>query len=68
MKNLFFTRVFVSFVFVLSVVTLFYVFIVPMPSMYTSRDGIPYFTPNVIDPITGDTIKIKKLVQHYKGS
>jgi len=51
----------------LSIATLFYVFIVPMPSMHISRDGIPHFTPNVIDPISGETIQIKKLVQHFKG-
>jgi hypothetical protein len=67
MQQLFLTRVFVSVVCVLSIATLFYVFIVPMPSMYTSQDGIPHFTPNVIDPLTGDTIRIKRLVQYYKG-
>ena len=67
MQQLFLTRVFVTVICALSVATLLYVFIVPMPTMYTSSDGIPHFTPNVIDPITGDTISIKRLVQHYKG-
>ena len=67
MQQLFLTRVFVTVVCALSIATLFYVFTVPMPSMYTSRDGIPHFTPNVIDPITGETIRLKRLVQHYKG-
>jgi hypothetical protein len=47
--------------------TLLYVFIFPMPSMETSRDGIPHFTPDVIDPLTGKTLEIKMLVKHYKG-
>ena len=67
MKQLYLIRVFVAVVCTLCIATLFYVFIVPMPSMYISRDGIPHFTPNVIDPVTGGTISIKRLVQHYKG-
>jgi len=67
MRQLFLTRAFVTFVCALSIATLFYVFIVPMPSMFTSSDGIPHFTPNVIDPVSGETIRIKKLVQHFKG-
>ena len=67
MQQLLLTRAFVIVVCVLSVATLFYVFIVPMPSMHTSRDGIPHFTPNVINPVTGETIRIKILVQHFKG-
>ena len=67
MQQLLLTRAFVTIVCILSVATLFYVFIVPMPSMYTSRDGIPHFTPNVINPITGETIRIKRLVRHFKG-
>ena len=67
MQHLLLTRIFVTVVSAISIATLFYVFIVPMPSMYTSQGGIPHFTPNVIDPLTGDTIRIKRLVQHYKG-
>jgi hypothetical protein len=67
MQQLFLTRVFVTLICALSIATLFYVFIVPMPSMHKSRDGIPHFTPNVIDPITGETISIKRLVLHFKG-
>ena len=67
MQQLFLTRAFVTVVCALSIATLLYVFIVPMPSMHISRDGIPHFTPNVIDPISGETIRIKKLVQHFKG-
>ena len=67
MQQLFLTRAFATFVCALSIATLFYVFIVPMPSMFTSSDGIPHFTPNVIDPVSGETIRIKKLVQHFKG-
>ncbi|MBC8258254.1 MAG: hypothetical protein H8E38_04505 [SAR324 cluster bacterium] len=67
MIKLFLTRFFVALTFALSLATLLYVFIVPMPSMKTSRDGIPHFTPNVVDPITGDTLQIRMLVKHYKG-
>ena len=67
MHDLLLTRVFVTTICALSIVTLFYVFFVPMPSMHRSSEGIPHFTPNVIDPITGETIQIKKLVKHFKG-
>ena len=63
----FLTRFFVGVTFALSMATLIYVFIFPMPSMETSRDGIPHFTPDVIDPLTGKTLEIKMLVKHYKG-
>jgi hypothetical protein len=67
MRDLFLTRFFVTAVCALSIATLFYVFFVPMPSMHRSNDGIKHFTPNVINPVTGETIRIKKLVRHFKG-
>ena len=36
-------------------------------SLRTTRDGVPYFTPAVIHPDTGEAITIEELVEHYKG-
>ena len=48
-------------------VALVYVFIYLMPSMYSSREGLPHITTNVIYPLVGDSIDITMLVKHYKG-
>ncbi len=39
----------------------------PPASMKVNRDGVPYFTPPVIDPATGKPIPVEVLVRHYKG-
>ncbi len=39
----------------------------PPASMKVTRDGVPYFTPPVIDPTTGKPIPVDVLVRHYKG-
>lgn len=39
----------------------------PPPGMKTTRDGVPYFTPPVIHPVTGKPLAVETLVQHYKG-
>ncbi|MEW6133685.1 MAG: hypothetical protein AB1591_11065 [Pseudomonadota bacterium] len=39
----------------------------PPASLKLTRDGVPHFTPPVIDPVTGQTIPVETLVRHYKG-
>jgi hypothetical protein len=39
----------------------------PPASMKVTRDGVPYFTPPVIDPATGKPVPVEVLVRHYKG-
>ncbi|MCF8177571.1 MAG: hypothetical protein K9J74_03605 [Sulfuritalea sp.] len=39
----------------------------PPPGMKATRDGVPYFTPPVINPISGETVPVETLVRHYKG-
>ncbi|MCL6555719.1 MAG: hypothetical protein K6T56_05075 [Burkholderiales bacterium] len=39
----------------------------PPASMKVTKDGVPYFTPPVIDPITGKPLPVETLVRHYKG-
>ena len=39
----------------------------PPPGMKATSDGVPYFTPPVIHPVTGQPVPVEALVQHYKG-
>lgn len=39
----------------------------PPPGLKADRNGIPYFTPPVTHPITGEAIPVDTLVRHYKG-
>ena len=34
-------------------------------SLRMSRDGVPFFTPAVIHPDTGEAIPMETLVEHY---
>ncbi len=36
-------------------------------SLHVSRDGIPFFTPDVIHPYTGKPISVDELVDHFKA-
>ena len=63
----FFMRAFVGLVVLLSIAGLTYVYTVPMESMQVSRDGVPYFTPPVINPETGEPVAVDTLVRHFKG-
>lgn len=44
-----------------------YVYVKPPESMRVNRDGVPYYTPPVVNPMTGEAIAVEQLVQHYKG-
>lgn len=39
----------------------------PPPGMKATRDGVPYFTPPVVHPVSGEAIPVERLVWHYKG-
>ncbi|WP_131109780.1 hypothetical protein [Sulfuricystis thermophila] len=39
----------------------------PPPGMKATKDGVPYFTPPVVHPVTGEAIPLETLVRHYKG-
>ena len=58
---------FVGLVILLSLGSLTYVYTTPIESMKNTRDGVPYFTPSVINPETGNPITVDTLVRHYKG-
>ena len=37
------------------------------PGMHVTRDGVPYLSPPVVNPATGEAVPLERLVQHYKG-
>jgi hypothetical protein len=44
-----------------------FVYVKPPQSMKLTRDGVPYLSPPVAHPVTGEAIPLERLVQHYKG-
>lgn len=44
-----------------------YVYLWPPEGMRVSREGVPYFSPPVAHPVTGEPIPLEVLVNHYKG-
>jgi hypothetical protein len=39
----------------------------PPSGMKATKDGVPYFTPPAIHPITGEAVPVETLVRHYRG-
>ena len=37
------------------------------PALHMTRDGVPFFTPAVIHPDTGESIPVGTLVRHFKA-
>ena len=60
-------RIFAAAVTALSLGVLIYVYAFPPPSMATNRYGVPFFTPDVVNPETGEAIRIDELVRHFRG-
>lgn len=59
--------VFALLVTALSVASLSYVAIAQPESLRRTRAGVPYFTPPVEHPETGEAIPLDVLIDHYKG-
>ena len=51
----------------ISLVTLVYVYAYPPQSLQSTRDGVPFFTPPVSHPETGEPLDLGDLIRHYKG-
>ncbi|PLX35119.1 MAG: hypothetical protein C0605_11285 [Hyphomicrobiales bacterium] len=60
-------RIYAGLVTLLTLAGLAYVIIAPPASLGVSRDGVPHFTPPVLNPETGKGISLDELVRHYKG-
>ena len=65
------SRLMMHFLVVLSAIIvvagLAYVYVKPPESMRVNRDGVPYYTPPAINPMTNAAIPVEQLVKHYKG-
>ena len=47
--------------------SLVFVYAYPPESLRTTRDGVPFFTPPVEHPETGESLDLGDLIRHYKG-
>jgi hypothetical protein len=50
-----------------TVVGLAAMLIAPPGNTRVDRNGLPYFTPKVINPATGEPVPMDVLVRHYRG-
>jgi len=60
-------KAFAGLVTLLSIAVLVYVYAVPIDSMKRTRDGAPYFAPQVVNPETGNGVDLGTLIRHYRG-
>ena len=67
MKRLNLTQIYVAAISLVCVGAFLYVLIAPPQSIRSTRDGIPFFTPPVVNPETGEALDLGDLVRHYKG-
>jgi hypothetical protein len=59
--------VFSGSVLLMTVVGIGYIFIAQPDYLRTDRDGVPYFTPTVENPETGEGVDMGSLIRHYRG-
>jgi hypothetical protein len=59
--------IYVAVISAVSLIALIYVYTVPMNSMLVDGDGVPHLTPPVINPDTGDSVSLGRLIRHYRG-
>lgn len=67
MAATYFMRVYAGLVTLITLAGLAYVIIAPPESLRVSRDGVPHFTPPVLNPETGKGMPVDDLVRHFKG-
>jgi hypothetical protein len=46
---------------------LVYIFVAQPSYLHASRNGVPYFTPPVVNPNGGKPLNMDMLARHYKG-
>lgn len=44
-----------------------YILVTQPTYLHATRDGVPYFTPHVINPMGGKPLDLNELVRNYKG-
>jgi hypothetical protein len=61
-------QVFSALVALLTVVGLAYIFIAQPDYLRATRHGVPYLTPPVENPVTGESVSVNELAEHFKGN
>ncbi len=61
------TQIYMLTVITLSLVCLIYVYMFPPASMFASREGVPYFSPKIVNPGSDNPLSINELIRHYRG-
>ncbi|ESQ16170.1 MAG TPA: hypothetical protein DDY14_04275 [Chromatiaceae bacterium] len=59
--------IFSGLVLLITLVGIGYVFIAQPDYLRQDRDGVPYFTPLVENPETGEAVDMGTLIRHYRG-
>lgn len=62
-----FMRIYVLAALVISLGGLAAMYGAPPQSLRADRDGVPYFTPQVVNPADGSAVPLGTLIRHYKG-
>ena len=52
----------------MTVGTFVYFFVAPPAYLHRTRNGVAYFTPPVIDPVSGKPLNVDRLAAYYKGN
>jgi hypothetical protein len=60
-------RLFVAVASIVSIGGYLWMTFAPPPGLKTTRDGVPYYSPSVVHPVSGQAIPLETLVRHYKG-
>ncbi len=60
-------RLFVATAAVAAIGGLGWMYVNPPAGMHETRDGVPYLSPPVVHPATGEPVPLERLVQHFKG-
>ncbi len=59
--------VFSGLVLLITVLGIAYIFIAQPAYLRSDRDGVPYFTPEVENPVTNEAVDMGTLIRHYRG-
>ncbi len=51
----------------ISIASLAYIVVVQPDYLRSDRDGVPFYTPQVINPEGGEPLSMGELIRHYKG-
>ncbi len=52
---------------IVTVAGLAYIFLEPPAYLRATREGVPYFTPPVANPVDGKPLDLNMLARHFEG-